>query len=798
MKNRHTERKILNMPSCFLAACLLLIVAFACNGVAFGASLNVGLGTSQSITSPASYDAATVSGVLNVSNGAVVDLPGKTTLGGSASDYAEINVLGNGTSFGNEAGVESTAYRLGSAEVGTGGTLGRISVGAGAYAEIFSVAFADDAVADPTSGTIDFLNLSGEFRCHDWQVPAGKTVRLRFMGGHLQWGRLWNQAPFNNVRGSLVLEAVDGNPVDLRCYGGGEGYFDHRGGMSVVGTGDAVIRVSSSSVKIYNHQIVYDNDGYVRIEGGATLFSNQYKWYSMFGEHSKGLVLGKGSRLSLTSAMSESNFSPRNVDATNGTISVSDATKSYVWRTGRWNHDGFFRADLPEQITLVKDGTGVTTVDAPSSAGNLRVDAGTMRFESPFSCGTLTIGEGATLEVAAKVTYETLVDNGGTVKILDGGEWTRHVTDDLKERAGSVGQGGAFVKSGTGTLTLFNPVIAAGARLYVTDGTLDFSAIGRTEKYWKLTVNEMNTNYNSTSFCRIGDIVQYAPADEGSEFSSSSNAVNKSLSGSSAVSPDKLAAGTAMFCTPVTYTATAPDYMIGVYKYFEHGFGNNFPLLATPLIDHEDSSTYLVVAWRLADSALPVAGYDLVHAYSCNRPKGWTMECSTNGIDWVTADIQTEASASQPDLSYAGFRTQNSGCSTCAFKLPLTYTSPGATGIAGAIAVGVDGGATLDFSRMAAPVEVDRLVIDAVKGFGSLANVSLSAVGTIEVLNAEGDIANYSFSMELEDVTGLENLASWTVSVNGTPVSRRTPRFAPGGRGGTLFFSRPGFGIIVR
>ena len=308
----------------------------------------------------------------------------------------------------------------------------------------------------------------------------------------------------------------------------------------------------------------------------------------------------------------------------------------------------------------------------------------------------------------------------------------------------------------------------------------------------------MNTNYNSTNFCRIADIIQYAPGDEGSEFSSSSNAVNKSLYGSSAASPDKLAAGTAMFCTPVTYTATAPDYMKGVFKYFEHGFGNNFPLLATPLIDHEDSSTYLVVAWRLSDSALPVAGYDLVHAYSCNRPKGWTMECSTNGIDWVMADIQTAASATKPNQEYAGFRTQNSYCSTCAFKLPLTYTSPGATGIAGAIAVGVDGGATLDFSRMAAPVEVDRLVIDAENGFGSLANVSLSAVGTIEVFNVEGDIANCSFPMMLVDVTGVENLSGWTVLVNGAPVSRRTPRFVPNETGGKLFFDRPGFSLIYR
>ena len=198
------------------------------------------------------------------------------------------------------------------------------------------------------------------------------------------------------------------------------------------------------------------------------------------------------------------------------------------------------------------------------------------------------------------------------------------------------------------------------------------------------------------------------------------------------------------------------------------------------------------------DAAAPVAGYDLVHAYSCNRPKAWMLECSSNGLDWVTADVQTAAAASAPNSSYTGFRTSTANRSTCAFKLPLTYAVDGATGIAGTIGVGVDAGATLDFSRMTGPIEVDRLVIDAAKGFGSLANVVLADTGTIEVMNVEGDITTCNFPMTLKAVTGVENLANWTLVVNGVPQSRRTPDFKAGDGGGTLFFRCPGLVIMVK
>lgn len=777
-----------------LSAFVVLAGAFGCGGVTFGETLTVDLGSVRLLTSSAEYGSANVQGVLNVSTGANVDVPGVTTLGGSATTYAEINVTGNGTSYGNK---ENGSYTLGSAVVGAGGTLGRITVGTGAYAEIYSIAFAADAAADPTSGTIDFLDVAGQFRCHDWQVPVGKTVRLRFTGGHLRWGQDWNKKPFANVNGKLIFEAVNGNPVDLRCYGGGVWYFNHNGEMAVVGTGDAILRAPSASVGIYNHKIAYDNDGFVRIKGGTTLNSNQYAYYSMFGEHSQGLVLEDESKLSLTPAMSVSNFSPRNVDATNGTIVVSDASASYTWLTGRWNYDGFFRASLPHQITLVKKGTGTTTVDAPSSAGNLTVEAGKMRFTAPFSCGTLTLAAGTTLEIAAKVSYTTLVDNGGTVRILDGGEWKQEVAADVKQRDFVLEQG-AFVKSGPGTLTLYNPSIAAGATLHVAEGALDFSAVGRTEKFWKLTIKEMNTNYSTDEkFCRIADIIQFGPGDENSEFSSASNAVNKALAASNATSPDKLPAGSAMFCCPVTYGKNEDRYQ-GVEEYFEHNYGANHPWLATPLIDPADPTTYLVVAWRLADDARPVVGYDFLHPWNCNRPKGWVFECSDDGVNWVEADVQTAASAASPNYMYRGFRTWNESRATCAFKLPLTYVASGATGVAGAIGIGVDAGATLDFSRMAAPVAVDRLVIDAEKGFGVLANAAFAAVGTIEVENVEGDIATYNFPMALTNVTGGGNLAKWSLLVNGEPVSRRSPGFRKGECGGTLFFRRPEFTVFIR
>jgi len=51
---------------------LAALIACIAN-TAFCSSLDVGFGTSQQLTTSASYDAATVNGVLDVSNGAVID-----------------------------------------------------------------------------------------------------------------------------------------------------------------------------------------------------------------------------------------------------------------------------------------------------------------------------------------------------------------------------------------------------------------------------------------------------------------------------------------------------------------------------------------------------------------------------------------------------------------------------------------------------------------------------------------------------------------------------------------------------
>lgn len=93
---------------------------------------------------------------------------------------------------------------------------------------------------------------------------------------------------------------------------------------------------------------------------------------------------------------------------------------------------------------------------------------------------------------------------------------------------------------------------------------------------------------------------------------------------------------------------------------------------------------------------------------------------------------------------------------------------------------------------------VNKLTIDAAKGFGTLANAVLSGTGTIEVVNVVGKITDYSFPMTLTNVSGTENLEKWSVVVDGVPMPRRTPAFKASATGGTLSFRAPGLFITVK
>lgn len=550
----------------------------------------------------------------------------------------------------------------------------------------------------------------------------------------------------------------------------------------------------NAATAIANANFTLNNSGWVHFTGGASIAPNEWCYSDYFGPNVEGLVISGGTTFYAT----RHTFNLKNLDATNGVVAVASGLGiNKVLIMGGGNSSGFFRANFPMDISLKKQGAGTLTVDAPSSVPSVTVEGGTLHVKSPFTVtGALTLGAGTVLRIAAKLTVGSIVDNGGSIELADGGEIT-YTTDSTQRLVGYNKTGGTLVKDGSGTLTVYDPTAFEGD-ICVRNGTMDFSsARGRTEKYWRLTFTKMGTGSSQNKYVRVAGIpfYPYELRNETISRLTTGDYVNNGLTDAGVgKDPGSLNAGQASFQCTVTYEAGAPATQIGVNRYFRGWFNNDYPHLITPEVD-PDTETTLSLAFRLADTAKPVYGYDLINAYGMNRPTSWTLEASTDGVNWTVADERANQVAK--NAGWSGFASDDNYTS-CAFVLPLTYKVAGIANMPTAVGVQVDQGGTLDFSNVTDGQGVNKLKIDATKGFGTLANAVLSETGTIEVVNVEGKITDYSFPMTLTDVSGTENLEKWSVVVDGVPMPRRTPAFKASATGGTLSFRSPGLFIMVK
>ena len=660
------------------------LIMGACMCMAFGvvaADLSVPYGASEEVKQSATYDKVTVAGALTVSGGTLT--PTAVSLGGTASEYATITAAGRGAVFG------SNIDGMGHVTIGAGGTLGRLVVRDNGQINANRIIVAADAVADPTSGYFDVLDIGpGEVHMSGFtNYAANANVRVLFRGGWLQIGDRWYARLMPNNSTPVCFEGVDGNPIRYRCSGGWTYAY------TVQSRGVCDMEVNAVAA-IENANFALNNSGWVRFTGGASIAPHATYYGVYFGSNVEGLVISEGTTLKVTPALSGQGIYTPSLDATNGCITVTDQTANYTWTMGNGNKDGFFRASLPNRMTFRKIGTGTTTVDAPSSAETLQIEAGTVRIAAPFACTNLVLKAGATLVVASRLSYGTLTNNGGSIELADGGEIT-YATDSTQSLVGYNKTGGTLVKEGSGTLTVYDPT-AFGGDVCVRNGTIDFSsARGRTEKYWRLTFTKMITGSASQNkYVRVAGIpfYPYELRNETISRTTTGAYVNNGLTDAGVgKDPKTLGAGQASFQCDVTYEAGAPDNWIGVNRYFRGWFNNDYPHLMTPEVD-PDTETTLSLAFRLADAAKPVYGYDLINVYGMNRPTSWTLEASTDGINWTVADERANQVAK--NAGWSGFASDDNYTS-CAFVLPLTYKAAGVANMPTAVGVQVDQGGRL-------------------------------------------------------------------------------------------------------
>ena len=370
----------------------------------------------------------------------------------------------------------------------------------------------------------------------------------------------------------------------------------------------------------------------------------------------------------------------------------------------------------------------------------------------------VTIGSGATYSVSGRAAKFSSLENFGTVSYGSGvdficGEGDASALFINPMYAGS----GDFVKAGAGTSTVHGVSAMTGA-VRVEDGTLALSGFGCPLKYWRFTVKQVETGLDG--FFQLGEFDLRA-AD--------GTRVNGGLAYNADVaSAASLEAGKAAFELNHGHHANDGE---GIAKLFDGDVAtkccvvysdSSYSTQIKPRLSNPNS--WVKIVFRLADNAKPAVGYCLVSgndAVGLRNPNYWTLEASSNGVDWVTVD--SRSGVETPKANSAIF---NDGIPYALANYPGVEQSlfPNASDVivAPGATLAVSGGSMLS-----------TLTIDCTGGSGRVVGFTPAVGGVLNLVNVTdiGVVRELeSLPITLEDRGCMGALKSWTVTVNGDPT----------------------------
>ena len=218
---------------------------------------------------------------------------------------------------------------------------------------------------------------------------------------------------------------------------------------------------------------------------------------------------------------------------------------------------------------------------------------------------------------------------------------------------------------------------------------------------------------------------------------------------------------------------------------------------------------------RLTNGAPEIVSYDIESYWNTNQTNNWpkiaTMEASVDGIHWDLVETNsTGAVVAEHEYDFSiplgGPNGNNSnkwysdGTSQVNWD-PTTGTTPRPgkgfpmraradipTPLANVRSVSVAAGATL---KTYDGIEISKLKVDAA-GAGTIDGFTFAENGTIDVIDAPREPTFLSGTYV--NCSGLENIAGWTLKIDGTVNAK----CKVGVRDGKLYFTRPGFIVTFR
>ena len=216
--------------------------------------------------------------------------------------------------------------------------------------------------------------------------------------------------------------------------------------------------------------------------------------------------------------------------------------------------------------------------------------------------------------------------------------------------------------------------------------------------------------------------------------------------------------------------------MVELFRF--SGAINGFPRLKSPVIDKTNPASYLGLEVRFRDTDGPIIGYTFGYARNDGRPTDWTLEVSDDGKIWTTVDERSDVPSPSGNTGVFCDGTTYSNVEPNpppaeSFHI-MGYLREGLTPSATALSVQVDEDAKLNLKAFTGGQSVGALTYDAAQGAGEIENAVFAAKGTLYYKSASGNPARGTvLPYVLTNCSGLENLAEWSVVINGKATAWR-------------------------
>lgn len=672
---------------------------------------------------------------------------------------------------------------------------------------------ADNTVLYLGKGPSDALGAA--FWTHGVQNWNVNPIRVQFDGGNLNstdgGGDYWFSSS-SGLKSTIILESCNGNPISFD-HGGHtqKTLYNAKGKLVVEGNGDVyIVPGGDAADKAFD---------YYTIIGGA---AENYDWTNFRGNYTikSGRLLVQGVNVlpchancgNIRSMSVNSYFDVQQNNAVNGIDFLGAITNSHASNVATvtlgQHKDGMLKATaISSKVLFKQEGNHSITVGVPS-VPSYELAGGTLSVATDIKFGKLTLAAGTTFKIdgcKARVDPRNFTDNGATINCVNGGELLFEAVGDIgavMDRLPTC----EYVKTGAGTLVMNQRKAFASGNLTVREGTVALSGYGYGNEWWRVKVmRAVGGWYPFLSCTGLFADGEHVPVTENDtyEYVSLENTTTLSRGQVSFVEKTAAVEGNVRYETDLAGQAVAGNPYTTYYKDVSYllksrgdqaccfsrytkegswsGLTKNFPAVITLRRAEGDNVPLTGFSIRQPWNASNIG---LATRYTC----AWTVENSDDGANWTVVQDHGTATAREEQLGKYGTDPwgrwfggngvteevtdkTSEDFEKCLAPLPFDTIPVGnmvqAKGMAAAVNVQVDAGATLDCSMVDGKQEIGLLTVDLTKGGGTLKSVKLAETGTLKLVNPPADFSKNGYVVPLTfmDSTTTGALTGWTVKI---------------------------------